>query len=213
MLEEGDTLTLRARTISAKGEVVPDAGLWWVLLDIDSIGQVGFTIDSATGLVSAYGPGSGNVQARVDNIATNAIKVTAHPAPDSIAIVGDARLTVDVTSGNSAPLTVVLWDLSTTPGETLALSGKPVHFSTVDPAPSDPAAGSFFITASGTQPGDDPHRVDVTTNASGQAAVTAVRVSSETQPDSVAIEAVAVTARGDTVPGSPVRFWVLFLNN
>ena len=206
-------MTLRARAISAKGEVVPDAGLWWVVLDIDSVGQVGFTIDSASGLISAYGPGVGNVQARVDNLATNAIKVTVDPAPDSVAIVGEGRLTVDTASGSSAPLTVVVWDLTTTPGDTLALSGKPVHFSTVDPPPGDRAAGTFFITASGTQPGDDPHRVDVSTNASGQAAVTAVRVSGETQPDSVAIEAVAVTARGDTVPGSPVRFWVLFLNN
>lgn len=213
MLEEGDTLTLRARAISAKGDTVPDAGLWWLLVSVDSIGNVGFTIDSATGLISTYGPGSGNVHARVENLGTGAIAVTVEPAPDSVAALGETRVIVDTAAVSSTPLTVVTWDLTSSPGDTLALAGKPVHFLTVDPPPGSPTADSFFITDSGTQPGDDPHRVDLTTGTSGQAAVSAVRVSGQTQPDSVAIETVAITARGDTVAGSPVRFWVLFQNN
>ena len=213
MLEEGDTLRLRARAISAKGDTVPDAGLWWVLLDVDSIGQVGFTIDSATGLISAYGPGSGDVQARVDNLGTGAITVTVAPAPDSVAAVSETRVIVDTAAVSSTPLTVVVWDFTTSPGDTLALGGKPVHFLTVDPPAGSPAADSFFITESGTQPGSDSHKVDLTTAANGQAAVSAVRVGGQTQPDSVAIEAVALTAHGDTVAGSPIRFWVLFHSN
>jgi hypothetical protein len=202
VLEEGDTLTLRARAISAKGDTVPDAGLWWLLGSVDSIGNVGFTIDSATGLISAYGPGTGDVYARVDGLATNAIAVTVEPAPDSATAVGETRVVVDT-----------VWDLTSDPNDTLALAGKLVHYLTVDPQPGSPGADTFFITESGTQPGDDPHMVDLTTAANGQAAVSAVRVSGQTQPDSVAIEAVAMTARGDTVAGSPVRFWVLFQNN
>jgi hypothetical protein len=211
-LEEGDTLRLRARAISARGDTVPDAELWWALLDIDSTGNVGFTIDSASGLISTYGPGTGDVQARVENLGTNAIPVTVEAAPDSIAAVGEQRVVVDTASASSSPLTVVLLDLTSTPGDTLALAGKPVHFVTVDPPPGSSAAESFFITESGTQPGSDPHAVWLATAASGQAGVTAVRVDGQTQPDSVAIEAIATTARGDTIAGSPVRFWVLFQN-
>jgi hypothetical protein len=213
VLEEGDTLTLHARAISAKGDTVPDAGLWWLLASVDSIGNVGFTIDSATGLISTYGPGSGDVYARVEALATAAISVTVEPAPDSVVPLGETRVVVDTAAASSTPLTVVVWDLTSTPGDTLALAGKPVHYLTVDPQPGSPGADSFFITASGTEPGDDPHRVDVTTVASGQAAVSAVRVAGQTQPDSVAIEAVALTALGDTVAGSPVRFWVVFQDN
>lgn len=211
-LEEGDTLQLRARAISAKGDSVPDAGLWWVLLDVDS-GQVGFTIDSASGVVSSYGAGSGRVQARVENLFTSAITITVLAAPDSVAPVGDTRFVVDTGTVSSPALAVVVWDLTTVPGDTLALSGKAVHFLTVDPPPGDPTSGSFFITSSGTTPGDDPHVVELTTGADGRASVVAVRVADQVQPDSVAIDAVALSARGDTAPGSPVRFWVLFQSN
>lgn len=209
-LEEGDTLRLHARAISAKGEIVEDAEIHWAVLDT---GEVGFTIGAESGLISAYAPASGRVQASVENLRTGAITVTVGPAADSMAAVGDVRVTVDTGAVSSTPLTVVILDLTTTPGDTLALGGKGVHFLTVNPPPGDPALGSFFITAQGTEPGDDPHRVDLTTATSGQAAITAVRVSGETQPDSVAVDATSVTAAGETVAGSPVRFWVLFQNN
>jgi hypothetical protein len=209
-LEEGDTLRLLAQAISAKGEVIPDAEIQWAVLDT---GDVGFTIAAESGLISAHAPGSGRVQASVENLRTNAVSVTVEPAADLITAVGELRVVVDTGTANSTPLTAVLLDLTTSPGDSLALSGKPVHFSTVDPPPGDPALGSFFITEQGTEPGDDPHRVDLTTATNGQSAVLAVRVSGETQPDSVAIDAASVTAAGDTVAGSPVRFWVLFKNN
>ncbi len=211
-LEEGDTITLRARAISAAGDTVPDATIAWVTLDVDS-GQVGFTIEESTGLVTAQSPGTGRVQARVETLVSGAITVTVSAAPDSLAATGPPRVTVDAAEVASPPLATTVWDLTTSPGDTLALAGKVVQFLTVDPPPGSAAAGGFFITQSDTVPGSDPHVVDVSTDVNGSASVVARRQSGTAQPDSAAIEAVALTALGDTVAGSPVRFWVVFLNN
>jgi hypothetical protein len=211
-VEERDTLQLRARAVSAAGDTVPEAVIRWVGLDVDS-GQVGFTIDSVTGLVTANAPGTGRVQARVENLASGSIQITVLAAPDSVAATGEVRVTVDTAVVNSPPLTVVVYDLTTSPGTQLALAGITVHFATVDPAPGSAAADGFFLTQSDTVPGPDPHAVMLTTDVNGQAAVVARRTSGVTQPDSAIIESVALTARADTVMGSPVRFVVLFENN
>jgi len=210
-VEEGDTLRLHARAVSARGDTVPEAAITWVTLDVDS-GQVGITIEASTGLVTALAPGSWRVQAQVENLATGAIVVTVVPAPDSVSAVGDVRVTVDTAAAGSPPLTVVVVDVTTVPGDTLALGGKSVHFLTADPPPGSPAASGFFLTESDV-PGADPHRVDALSGTNGRASVTVMRVAGQPQPDSVAVDAVAVTARGDTVAGSPVRFWVLFGSN
>ncbi len=72
---QGDTLRLRARAIDAAGDSVPGATITWVLLDVDT-GQVGFTLDSTTGLVTAQTPGAGRVQARVETLRSGIITVT-----------------------------------------------------------------------------------------------------------------------------------------
>ncbi len=211
MLEEGDTLTLRARAIDAAGDTVPAAAITWIVVDVDS-GQVGFTIEEATGRIAALSPGSGRVRARVETLVSGPILVTVLAAADSIGATGATRLTVDTAVVASLPLAVAAWDFTSSPGDTVALAGKLVQFLTVDPPPGSAAADGFFITQSDTVPGTDPHVVDVTTGLSGEASVI-VRRSGATQPDSAAIDAVSVTATGDTVAGSPVRFWVVFANN
>jgi hypothetical protein len=210
-VEEGDTLRLHARAVSARGDTVPGAAITWVALEVDT-GVVVLTIEASTGLVTALAPGSGRVQARIENLATGAITVTVQPAPDSISAVGDVRVPVDTAAAGSPPLTVKVVDLTTVPGDTLALGGKSVHFLTADPPPGSAAASGFFLSESDV-PGADPHRVDTVSGTDGRASVMVVRVAGQTQPDSVAVDAVAVTARGDTVAGSPVRFWVLFGGN
>jgi hypothetical protein len=211
-LEEGDTLTLRARAIDAAGDTVPAAAITWVIVDVDS-GQVGFTIGESSGLVTALSPGSGRVRARVETLVSGPIVVSVLPSADSIGASGATRLTVDTGTVVSPPLTVRVWDLTTSLGDTVALTGKLVHFLTVDPPPGSAAADGFFITQSDTVPGTDPHAVAVTTGVSGDASVVVRRQGGVAQPDSAAIDATSVTAVGDTVAGSPVRFWVVFVNN
>ncbi len=211
-VEEGDTLRLGARAVSAAGAVVPDAQIVWGILDVDS-GQVGFTLESGTGLVTAVSPGAGRVRARVDDLTSGTVVVTVSAAPDSVGASGATRITVDSTASVSAALVVQVLDLTTTPGAQLALAGKPVHFLTIDPAPGSSAADGFYLSMSGAGPGADPHRVVVATGTDGLASVVVGRQSGVPQPDSATIDAVALTARGDTVTGSPVRFLVVFENN
>jgi hypothetical protein len=87
-----------------------------------------------------------------------------------------------------------------------------VVFRLADPAPGTPAAAGVALAAPGATPGAEPHLVERLTGAGGFSAITAERVGL-VQPDSIIVEALAFTARGDTVAGSPVRFVVLFLQN
>jgi hypothetical protein len=71
----GDTLRLEAQALNAAGEAVADADVFWAIVDVDT-GQIGFTLDSVTGLVSAHDIGEGRVQARVENIRSNPITIS-----------------------------------------------------------------------------------------------------------------------------------------
>lgn len=86
----GDTLVLEARAIAASGAVVRDAGLVWQLLDT---GQVGFTLDSATGRVVGMFPDTGRVRARVEQLVSGIITVivTAPPAATAARAAGEPR--------------------------------------------------------------------------------------------------------------------------
>ena len=102
---EGDTLLLRARAINAAGDTVPDAAIVWELLEVDT-GQVGFTLDTLTGLVTARSPGSGRVRARVGTLASGVITVIVVPAPDSIAAAGPQQVAMGASDGAEAFLLV-----------------------------------------------------------------------------------------------------------
>lgn len=209
-LEEGDTLTLEARAVSAAGDVVTDAAIVWQSIDT---GTVGFDLDPATGLVSGVEPDSGRVQATFENLRAGPILITVLPAPDSVAPAGDTALVVDSTAAQSPALAVLTLDLTTQPGETLALPGIAVHFLTVEPAPGTALAEGFFLAGPGeTEPGADPHQYVATSGSTGEAAVVVYRRSGVAQPDSAVVDAVVLTAVGDTVAGSPVRFHIRFLN-
>ncbi len=206
-LEEGDTLQLEARAISAGGETVPDAQIYWAVVDT---GPVGFSVDTATGLVTGTAPGTGRVQPRVDELRLGAVTITVTAAADSLAAGGDTLILVDPGADASPPLAVLVLDLTTAPGESLALAGQPVHFSTADPPPGSVAAEGFFLARSETAPGDDPHAYVATTGADGRTDIVVRRQQGAAQPDTAVIHAVAVTAAGDTVAGSPIRFRIRF---
>ncbi len=209
-LEEGDTLTLRARAISAAGDIVADAAVLWEIIDT---GTVGFTLDGPTGLVTGVEPGSGRAQARYESLRAGPVTVTVRPAADSIGAAGDTAVVVDTAAVVSPALRVKVFDLTSEPGAALALAGSTVHFLTVDPPPGTaPADGFFLALPTQTAPGEDSHAVEATTDATGVTSVVVRRQSGVAQPDSAVIHAVAVTAAGDTVSGSPVRFHVRFVN-
>jgi hypothetical protein len=209
-LEEGDTLTLQARAISAAGEVVADAPVVWEVVDS---GNVGFVLDAPSGLVTGVGPGSGRAQARYETLVAGPVKLTIRAAADSVAASGDTAIVVDTAATVSGALTVLVLDSTTDPDSTLALAGAAVHFLTVVPPPGSPLADGFYLTLPAqTAPGEDPHAVEATTGATGEASIVVRRQSGVTHPDSAVIHAVVVTAAGDTVAGSPVRFHVRFLN-
>lgn len=71
----GDTIHLAAQAVDASGEFVADAEIFWAIIDADS-GQIGFTLDTVTGIVSGIQPGFGRVQARVEEIRSNPIPIT-----------------------------------------------------------------------------------------------------------------------------------------
>lgn len=210
-LEEADTLTLVAAALTAGGERVPDATIVWQVLDVDS-GQVGLTLDTATGLVTAVFPSSVRIGAVVDDLRSDVITVTVTAAPDSLAAVEPTRVTVGPGETASPPLVTTLFDLTTTAGEQRPLSGKPVRFAVVEPATGPAATRGLLLTAgTDTVPGPDSLVATSITGTDGRATIRVRRVGT-TQPDSAAIEATAHTATGMAVPGSPIRLIVVFQN-
>ncbi len=77
----GDTLRLKARARAANGDTVGTAVIEWAVLDT---GTVGIALDPSTGVVVATSPGTWRVQARVEEIRSDAIviKVAAKSADD-----------------------------------------------------------------------------------------------------------------------------------
>jgi hypothetical protein len=212
-LEEGDTVRLTAVALGLDGQPLSMPVIWRVLAPNPD--TVGFTLDSTSGLITATFPGGAwQVQGRVEELRTEPpILVTVLAAPDSIGVLEPAVDTVAVDEAESAALTAVVYDLTTTPGEVVGLSGTRVVFRLAEPAPGTPAAASVALALPAQAPGTDPHLVDRLSGTGGLTGITAERVAGLAQPDSIVIEALAFTARGDTVAGSPVRFLVFFSQN
>ncbi len=91
----GDTIHLAAQAVNAAGEFVADAEIFWAIIDwaiIDAdSGQIGFTLDTATGIVSGLKTGSGRVQARVEEIRSNPITITVVAPAGALSTSSHAR--------------------------------------------------------------------------------------------------------------------------
>ncbi len=205
--EEGDTLQLAARALDASGNVVPEAVILWAIVDT---AVVGFTIEETTGLVESTAADTGRVAAFADELPSAPVLIQVAPAADSVALASATPDTVPAGESASSALTVeVLYVFQDT--LLLPLAGKPVHFDVVEPPPGDPSGAGIFLATVDTVPGADPNHLEVVSQASsGQAWVVVRKVSGATPPDSAVVHATVVTAIGDTVAGSPVRFVVLF---
>jgi hypothetical protein len=216
-VEEGDSLQLVARALTTAGDTVSDATIIWQVLDVDTDSStVGFTLDSLTGLLVAHAPGWGRVRPRVEEVTPlEPIEVGVTPAPDSVSADGDQALTMAAEDATSPALTTVLHDLTTEPDTVVPLPSKPVHFHLMNPAPGTPESSGFFFvpTAQDTTSSGEVHTLVATTDQSGRARVFIRRATGGVLPDSAVVNAMAFTATGDTVRGSPVRFVVVFDNN
>lgn len=202
-LEEGTTLILTATALDASGDPVPDAEIIWRILDVDSAQQIGFTLDSMTGLVTAVFPSSARVQARVDNLRSGPVTVTVTGAPDSLTPVSDTIITLTDQQTKSSPMQVQVLDLTTSPGEVLGLSGKTVRFT----LPGGPLA-SAFLTLADTVVGNGA-AVDAETSGTGIAQAFLALVEEIQGSDTVMVEAEIVSENGAPIPGSPARFTVI----
>lgn len=202
---------LNARAIDAAGDSVPDATVVWELLLPDSgEAEFGFELDSTTGLVRGLYPGSGRVRARVDELRSDTISIVVTAAPDSIAADGDTVINMDAGAAVSPPMATKIFDYTTDPDSIRTLPEKNVTYSLIDPVPGHVDAQGFFLTEADSVPGTDPHSVAAVTDGSGVASIVVRRISGQALPDSAVVAAFAVTAVGDTVNGSPVRFTIVF---
>jgi len=209
-VEENDTLALSARALAANGDVVSGSSITWAVVDT---GNVGFALDPATGRVAAVTPGkSGRVQAQVEDLRSDPVTIAVTPAPDSAAITGAPRVTLPASTAVSPPLTVSVFDVTTTPGAALLLAGKPVVFQVTAP----PASGNqpYFLvqTPIDTVVPADLNRLTSTTAVGGQANAYVRRRPGDGPPDSLTVRATVATARGAPVTGSPFTFVVVFTN-
>lgn len=206
---EGDTVTLTAVALDRDGNTLTDVPVIWRVLEPDTV-EVPFTLDSMTGLVTGLFAGAGRVQGDADGLRTNTITVTVRGVGDSIAAVDDT-VTFPGADTESPNLGATVYDVSPT-GTATPLAGAPVRFALVSPAPGTPEAATLALAPAGQAPGTDPHTALATTASSGSAFATLRRVGAG-QPDTAVIEAVALTAAGDIIPGVPARFTVVIVNN
>jgi hypothetical protein len=200
-VEQGDTVRLGARALNALGDEVPNAPITWAVLDT---GALPFQLDPS-GLVHGNSLGSGRVQASTGSLRSDAITVTVTPVPDTAAATTPLRVLVPPTDIQSSQLSVSVYAHSAT-GSLVPIPGKTVIYQVAEP----PGSTGFFLTVSDTLPGADPRRVTTATTSTGTAFVRVRRRNGETPPDSVLVDATALTAHGATVAGTPVRFVVVF---
>jgi hypothetical protein len=207
-VEEGDTLRLSAQALDQGGAVLSDTVAWAVV----DTGAIGFTIDTATGLITALTPDTAHVQAHVGSLRSNPIQVIVTPMPDTV-FATTARVVVALTDVESQPLTTTVQDLTTIPGSPQYLGGKTVSYVIVDPTLATALYLEAHSTTTDTLPGTDPARESTLSVGNGQAVLFVHKVAGQALPDSATVEATGLTARGVPVPGSPVRFTVVFLKS
>ena len=188
IVEEGDTIVPHALALNGYGDSVAATVAWTA--DTATL-QL---LDSATGATLGRRPPSGKLQARVGSLRSPLLTVTVRPQADTLSATGALRRIVSAPDSQSGGLEVRLEDLTT--GTTAAgLANRPVTFTLTYPA----GGGAFTLLPGGT----------VLTGTGGLASVQ-VRLVSRALPDSAVVEARAVRANGQAVPGSPVTFVVEF---
>ncbi|HJS43505.1 MAG TPA: hypothetical protein VJ755_08525 [Gemmatimonadales bacterium] len=187
-VEVGDTLVPTARALNGHGDSV-GADIVWVALDTTAIRL----IDTTTGATEGKAVGSGDLQALVELLRSNPIRVTVVAHLDSVLPLGPTLDTVIVAADSlSDSLRVQLF---ATPS---AAVGRRVIFT----ATAFPASGPLFTFV----PNDT-----VLSNGTGVAA-TRVRLDpASSLPDSIIVLASVSRPDGTPILYSPVKFVVKYL--
>lgn len=193
VVEEGDTIFPHARALNGYGDSVA-ATIVWATLDTASL----LVLDTLTGASQGKKPSnSARLQARVGALLSTPLVLAVRAQADTLFAPGAIRDTVDASvSVDSLSDSLIVRLQADTGGIKFDLAGRRVVFQIIYPA----GAGAFTL-----QPQDT-----VLTAASGRAAVR-TRLVNRTLPDSVVVEARALRANGQTVPGSPVTFVVEYV--
>ena len=212
-LDVSDTTRLFARAIDRDGNEVPTT-IEWVALDTTV--QV-----NQTGLVQGDFTGLARVQAKNGTLLSLTVNLTVLPRPDTVVIVGEDTVRVQVGEGGTVPSALEARLDSYQLGDTIPANGGQIIYEVVEPVFADPAQRSVEFTGQVL--------VDtITTGPDGTSIVPILlnRVAGILSPDSAIVaitglrfrhasevgdSAIVVTA--DTVPGSGQRFIVRFDNN
>jgi len=190
-VELTDTFRPRGRALNGLGDSV-QAQLYWRTLDT----AIMVVLDSTTGVTRPKVVGTGRLQARTGRLFSNPQTVSVLVRLDSMYAGGPTRDTLVVTP---------------TPTTTDSLS-NPLKIATV--AFGGNAANRPVVYAFTTYPASGPvitllPRDTVLTGSDGTAA-TQLRLHKGTLPDSVVVTATMRKFHGAPLPGSPVRFVVVF---
>lgn len=197
-VEEYDTLPLVVRVLDRAGEAIAGAPVALLVLDTAAL-----AVDSpGVGVIGRAPATAARVVAASGNLRSDPLTVRVLAAADSLGGTGSSALTVAAADSQSGPLATAVLDLTTTPGQAVPLSGRPVRYSIVFPAFAGLASATAVL-------GNDSLAATVLTAAGGTTSVV-VKRRGAAQPDSAVVLASAVRGTGATVPGSPVRFVVRF---
>lgn len=186
--EIGDTIHPSGRALNGRGDSVA-AQIYWSSLDTAIVAVV----DSTTGATFAKGTGVGRLQARFGGLRSNPQNVVVLARLDSASVAGVAlRDTVIVSEPDSLSdsLSVKAWT------GTIGAGGRTVAYTHTIYPPS--------VTNVTLLP-----KASVLTDAGG-VAVTQLRLTPGSLPDSVVVSAAVRRPNGTNVPGSPVTFVVEF---
>ena len=190
-VEVNEQVQLSARALDADGEVV-DAPILWQA-DDDAL-----TV-SATGLVTGVTPGTSQVQAVVGALSSETLDFTVIAPADTLVIVGDSVLTVDLSVDPPAAVTMNVRLDSRSPAG--PAGPTPVIFEITRPV----AGETPVVQLAGAVQSDT-----LTTNAAGTIGTSLSLVTGQVPPDTAIVLVRANRTRGAPVPGSGQRFIVLF---
>lgn len=190
VVEQFDTIRLRARALNLQGDSVA-AVITWAAADTTVV------VAGADSLTTPYASGSGRVQARTGSLRSELVTYTVRRRSDSLALTGALADTVSAADSASAPLVAAV--LSLTP-DTAGIGGTRIRYAI------EPAAIGLVRFAG------DVSELYAATGSTGSPAVgvTLRRVPGATQPASVTVTVDAVRPSGRTVPGSGQSFTVVF---
>jgi hypothetical protein len=186
-VELGDTLHPHARALDGRGDSTAADFVWTAL---DTSLEV---VDPSTGATVGRAPGTGRLQARVDNLRSNPVSVTVLAPLDSIRAEGATRDTVIVSTPDTLSDSLVV--------HAFAPGGSPAGGRRIVLAIGFPTGAPGLTLV----PGDT-----VRTDATGLA-VFQLRLIGAPAPDSAVVTATARHGDGTPVAGSPVTFVVEFL--